>query len=407
MTTDVRPRAASRTAGSLPWAALLALSFATFSTVTAEMIPAGLLPGMTAGLGVSQSRIGLLVSVWAVTVAATSLLLVRLTARIDQRALMIGALAILTVTNVLTALAPGFAVALGSRVAGAAAHGLFWSIVMAYASTIVRPDQIGRAAAVVLAGPTAAGLIGIPVGTVLGDVASWRLTFVLIAGLMVTSALALTWLLPGGSGSHGQETRSRAHWDPTSRGVLVLAGVGALVLVGHDLLYTYISPVLTDLGGFAVSSVGPVLLLFGVGGMAGLAVAGRLADRWPVGSLLVATTAFAVATTSVTLLARSRPLGLVAIAVWGLLIGILPVLVQTAMLRAASEAFQATAGAILVTAMNGGVALGAALGGTVLEHGGPQALALGSGGISSPAVLLLVVRAVAARHRSPSASGSL
>lgn len=404
MTTETRPRAASPGTGPLPWAALLALSFATFSTVTAEMIPAGLLPGMTAGFGVSEARIGLLVSVWAVTVAMTSLPLVRLTARIDQRALMIGALATLTATNAVTALAPSYGVALGSRVAGAAVHGLFWSIVMAHASTIVRSDQIGRAAAVVLAGPTVAGVVGIPVGAVLGDVASWRLAFWMVAGLMSLSALALWLLLPGGAGARGADAGALS-WDATARPVVVLAAVGALVLVGHYLLYTYIAPVLTDLGGFAVSSVGPVLLLFGVGGMAGLTVAGTLADRWPVGSLLACTALFASSTTSVSLLAQSRPLGLLAIAVWGLMIGVLPVLVQTAMLRTASTSFRPTAGAILVTAMNGGVAVGAAVGGPALEHGGPRVLALAAGGMGSTAVLLLVIRSLLARRPGRDESG--
>ncbi|WP_152185531.1 MFS transporter [Segeticoccus rhizosphaerae] len=383
-----------------PIPALLALAFATFTTVTAEMIPAGLLPGMTREFEVSPARIGLLVSVWAFTVAATSLVLVRLTARIEQRTLMIAALALLAAANVATATAPTYAIALVSRVGAAAVHGLFWSIVMAYTSRLVAPSQLGRAAAVVLAGPTIAGVVGIPLGTMAGNAIDWRVTFWAVAGLMGLTGVTLWRLLPRVPVA-GREGGRPGGWDASARPVLLLALVGATVLVGHFVLYTYIAPVLTGLGGFATSSVGPVLLLYGLGGVAGVGVAGTVADRWPGRSLAWTVAVFVASTAGVALIGRDRVIGIVAIVLWGTAIAVLPVLVQTAMLRAASEQFRATAGAVLVTAMNTGVAAGALLGGVVLEAQGPVALVLSASLISAIGLLLLGVRAVATARSCP------
>src|SRR5690349_20425863 len=105
-----------------PWFALLTLAFAVFATVTVEMVPAGLLPAMSADFGVSASSIGLLVSLWAVTIIVASLPIVRLTARVDRRTLIVGALAVMAVANTLTAIAPGYEFALASRIVAAMAH---------------------------------------------------------------------------------------------------------------------------------------------------------------------------------------------------------------------------------------------------------------------------------------------
>ncbi len=392
-------RARRRAEQPLPWWPLLALALATFTTVTAEMIPAGLLPAMTRGLDVAPSRVGLLVSVWALTVAATSLLLVRATSRIDQRSLAVGCIVLLAAANVLTATAPTYAVVLVSRVAAAAVHGLFWSIVMAYASRIVPEAQVGRAAAVVLAGPTVAGVVGIPLGATLGNAVDWRLPFWGLAGALLLTGALLRTVLPAVKSLPPQPETAGRDEPGGFRQVLLLALGGATLLVGHFLLYTYIAPVLTGLGGFATSSIGPVLLLFGAGGIGGVALAGPLADRWPERSLHAFVVVLAAAASAVSLVAVHRVVALAAILVWGLAIAVLPVLVQSAMLRAATERQRATAGAVLVTAMNGGVAVGAAVGGAVLGAAGPVMLILTAGLVVL--VALVPLRAAAARRLEP------
>ena len=137
-----------------PLGALLLLSLAVFVTVTAESLPAGLLPEMVAGLQTDPLGVGLLISVWALTVIVTSIPLARLTARFDRRLVAAGALAAFAVANAATALAPTYEVAVATRIAAGVAHGLFWAIVIVYATSLLAPSHLGRGLALVAAGGT-------------------------------------------------------------------------------------------------------------------------------------------------------------------------------------------------------------------------------------------------------------
>src|SRR3954451_19850993 len=159
-----------------PCLALLTLSGAAFLTVTVELLPAGLLLELSAGLGVTEQSAGLLVAGWPVTVAATSVPLVRLTDRVRRATLLPLVLVVSAAATAATALAPSYPWALGARVvAGAgpgpvwalgvrvvapAAHGLFWSLLVATAAGLVPPARVGRAVSIVLAGPALAGVVG-------------------------------------------------------------------------------------------------------------------------------------------------------------------------------------------------------------------------------------------------------
>jgi predicted MFS family arabinose efflux permease len=135
-------------------------------------------------------------------------------------------------------------------------------------------------------------------------------------------------------------------------------------------VFTFVSPLATDRWGFAESSVGALLLVFGIAGAVGLAASGFAGDRWPRGSLLV--TVAALALTFAMLAAAEAYGGVVAVAVagWGLLLGLLPPLLQNAVIGAASPSYKDSAGAILVSTFNLGIATGATLGGVVFDTAG-------------------------------------
>ena len=186
----------ARIAPKFPWTGLIALATATFLSVTSEMIPTGLLPDMSASLGVSEAQIGLLVTVFAFTVVVTSAPLTALTRRWPRHGLLIGILVVLGISNALTAIAPDYAFVVGSRVLGGVAHGMFWSIVGAYAGHLVPKEQIGRAVSITLGGGTLAFVLGVPLGTFAGHVFGWRLSFGLLAALMMVGALVIWKFLP-------------------------------------------------------------------------------------------------------------------------------------------------------------------------------------------------------------------
>ena len=377
-----------------PWFALLTLAFAVFATVTVEMVPAGLLPAMSAEFGVSASTIGLLVSLWAVTIIVASLPVVRLTARVDRRTLIVVALAVMAIANLVTALAPTFEVALGARIVGAVAHGAFWSVVMVYATSLVVPSASGRTVAIVSAGASGATVAGIPLGTLVGQVADWRLVFGALSLALVLVAVVIQRRLPASPGSARASDGRRL--DRSFRAVLAAAIACTLTAAASFTLFTYISPYLTDVAALRSEWISPLLLGFGVAGIAGLVVAAFTADRWPVTSLVVMTALFAVALAALGFAPQHTPVVVAALLAWGLAIGGLPAMLQARMLGVASPALRATASALMVVFFNVGIALGATLGGAFDDGAGLVTAAFAAAGLGLLAVGAVVASRVLA-----------
>lgn len=360
----------------LPWPALLSLAAATFASVTAELAPAGLLPHISVGLHVSQPTVGLLVSAWAVTVAVATLPLVRVTRRVRRHHLMCGALLVAALATAGTALAPTYAVAAASRILAAGAHGLFWAVVIAYTASLVPERHVGRAVSVVLSGPTLAGIVGLPLTTVVGDTVGWRASFGLIAALMTVTSLLLSRVLPETRTESGAAAPSGSGWDGSGPPVVVIAFAAGLVLVGHFALFTFVSPLLTQVGNLEPTAIGPLLVVFGAAGAGGLALAAPLSDRAPRSALLLTTSTFSLGAASLVLLGRSWAIAVVLLALWGALIGLFPPVLQSTVMRTASQRFRDTAAAIVIATLNIGIAGGAAVGSRVVDSLGVQALPL-------------------------------
>ncbi len=163
-----RPRPGVDPSFRFPWVGILTLAACVFLSVTSEMLPTGLLSEMSGDLGVEESRVGLLVSVFAVAVVVSSAPLAALTRRVPRHALLLAVLAVFATSNLLTALAPTFELVTATRVLGGLAHGLFWAVVGAYSAHLVPPALIGRAVALTVGGGSLAFVLGVPVGTAAG-----------------------------------------------------------------------------------------------------------------------------------------------------------------------------------------------------------------------------------------------
>ena len=374
---------------SLPWGRLLVLSGAAFGTVTTELLPASLLLELADDLAVPESTAGLLVTAWALTLAASSILLVRLSARVPRRILLLLVLLVFAVATAGTAVAPTFEWAMASRVVAAAAHGVFWSLLVPITAALVPPQVVGRAVSVVLAGPAVAGVVGIPLGAAIGTGVGWRAAFGLLAVLLVVAALGVRALrLPDPPAASTPAGLSH----PGLAAVLATALGGGLVLTGHFALYTYVAPLLQDVGGYDAGARTGLLLVFGLTGLGGIALSGPLSDRFPRQALGWVCAGFAVGAALLTLVGVGPLAAVLAVAVWGVLIGLLPPVFQTRLLRMAPPGAEAVTGAIGVTVLNLGIAAGAALGGLVLDRRGAAALPVVAAAlIAVAAVELLVV----------------
>lgn len=359
------------TTDRFPWLPILGLATATLWTVTAEMLPAGLLLDIGRDTGVAPGTVGFLVTAWGLAVAAASLPLTRWTRRVDRRALLSICLLVTGAATFVTALAPTFPVLLSARTVAAVAHGLFWAQVVVVGTSLVRREQATRAVAVIVAGPTVASVVAIPALTALGEYAGWRVAFALAGGLIVASAMVVHRALPnGGAVAPG----ARARRDGSAGRVTVVAVLGALLLVAHFVSFTYIGPILTGPAGLPDDSVSLALFVFGAAGAVGLLAAPALAGRWPAASLVGSGAALAVALGGLRLAGTNEVGVLVAVGGWGLVLGALPPIFQTRLLGLASEAYRQTAGAVIVVAFNLGVAAGAAAGGQLHDHVGPGPL---------------------------------
>jgi DHA1 family inner membrane transport protein len=369
------------------WPILAVLTVATLLTVTVEMLPSGLLPVMSADLGVSESAIGLLVSAWALTIAIVGIPLVRLTIRVPRTPLLAACLIVIAAANLLTATASGLELALAGRIVAATAHGLFWALVVSYVASVITAERLGRALAIVLAGPTLAGLAGLPVAAALADVAGWRAIFIGLSVVLVLTAGVLWLILP--QVPSPMPARGGA-WDRSASRVIAIAIAGGLVLVGHFAVFTYLTALVTQLGELPSAAIPLMLLVFGISGAVGIAGSGFASDRYPRGAIVAAAALVTVGLAVLALSSGQPAVFITGVAIWGLAVGAFPPILQTRVMRVSTTSFRPLAGSIVVTVLNLGVAAGATLGGFLLGHG-PIAVTLIAVAAAAVGTLALVL----------------
>lgn len=376
-------------------AALLALTTAAFVTVLTEALPAGVLPGMSAGLGVGEPAAGQAVTIYALGTALTAIPLSAATATWSRKRLLLAGVAGFAVANTVTALSASYPLTMVARFVAGVAAGVVWALLAGYARRLV-PGNQGKAIAIVMAGIPLALSLGIPAGTFLGGLLGWRSAF----GVMSAIAVALlAWIAvkvpdrPGQTGGRVPVLRTLA-----VPGVAPVLAVTLVFVLAHTVLYTYVAAFLGHAG--MGDAVDVVLLVFGVASMAGIWVVGAWIDRALRTLTVLSTILVAVAATILATASGSPALVYAAVALWGLGWGGVPTLLQTAAGNAGGEAAD-NAQAMLVTLWNAAMAAGGVLGGVLLDAAGPA---------SFPWTLLLLLLPVLAvvlgarRHGFPATS---
>ncbi len=362
----------TRTAApAFPFFRLLVITGAIFAAVTSEFLPTGLLPDMASELRVSESQIGLLVTIFAGTVVLTTVPLTSLTSRYSRKWLMVVLLGVFAIANLLAAIAPSYEFLIFARILGGAAHGLFWAVTGPYASRLVPRHQLARAVSVTGAGGTAAFVLGVPIGTALGHALGWRLAFAVMAGVVLLFLVLVVLLLPPVSHIVPLATGEIAvslRRDSTLPAVVIVAISVTLLVIGQNTYYTYIVPWAIQVGGVDPDAVSGLLFAYGAAGAIGLVVAGMFGDRYPrfLVALLVAGVGLSVAALAV-FGPGSTPAVVAGLVAWSTCFGGLPSLFQTRMLHAASLRMRDTASAWLTIAFNLAIGLGALVGGGLLD----------------------------------------
>lgn len=344
---------------SLP--GLLSLAMASCVAVTTEMLPVGLLPEIGATFAIADSVTGLLVSLYAVMVAALAVPLTIATSRFSRKPLLLATLACYALSNALVAAAPSFAVVAAGRTLGGVTHALFFSLVIGYSPRLVSGAHVGRALALAGSGASAGLVLGVPLLTSLGTAVGWRASFMTLAVLSVLTGILVAVLLP----RVGHESMSTRHRTGGRRQLAAVATSNTLVFLGQFTVYTFISVFLLG-SGVSPAFIGPILLACGACGLLGLWYAGRGLDRHPRRTAVVVV---ALILGAVVVLGATWPTlvaVVIATAVWSGAFGGVPSIYQACAVRANAMPPE-LAGAWINSTANIGIAGGAAIGAGLLH----------------------------------------
>ncbi|CAH1194214.1 Inner membrane transport protein YdhP [Paenibacillus auburnensis] len=347
---------------------LLCLTLGAFAIGMTEFIIMGLLPNVAHDLGVSIPQAGQLITSYALGVAIGAPVLTIFTHKLPQKKLLIILMCIFIFGNAISVIAPTYVLLIIARVLTAFAHGTFLGVGTIIAARLVKPEKRAGAVSVVLAGLTVANIIGVPFGTFIGQQLGWRASFGAITLLGIVSLFGIIRFIPVIVQQETANLREQVRGLVNPQVLLILL-TGALGCGSLFSLFTYITPMLENISGFAEHQVTWILVLFGVGVTLGNIVGGRLADWKLMPSLMVNFAVLALIIAMLTLTLHHPVLTIINIFLWGIAaFGIMPGIQLRIMNLAHKAPLLATTSSH--SALNLGNAAGAYLGGLAITSFG-------------------------------------
>lgn len=347
------------------WFAVAAVTLAAFAFVTTEFLPVGLLPQISRDLGLTPGIGGLMVTITGLSAAVSAPATMLLARRIDRRRVLIFLTGLLLLSNLVSGAAVYLAEMLAGRALLGIALGGFWTVALGASGRLVSPEKAALATATMFAGITFATIAGVPLGTFVGGLYSWRVAFFLTAGIAGIVLLALAMLLPT---LPAESAVSRTHFTSLlSRLEAKMAILTvSLVITAHFTAYTYIAPFLLGMPGLGSSSITTVLLGFGLIGFISNFAIPRFIARDLRASFMAMAALLMVATFVLPLLSGHTLPVLVDIGLWGLAYGALPVCMSLWMQKATPD-FPEAGSAVFVATYQISIAAGSFVGGRVVD----------------------------------------
>ncbi|TWT14608.1 MFS transporter [Planomicrobium sp. CPCC 101079] len=346
---------------------LIVFMISTFAIGMTEYVVTGLLTQFANDLNVEVATTGLLLSVYAISVAVFGPILRIATIRISPRPLLIALMALFVVSNIIAATAPNFTVLLLSRLFSAIMHAPFFGLSMSVAFTITEPHKRPGAIAAVQGGLTIAIMLGVPLGSYIGGILDWRLVFWFIAGLGLLALIGIIISVPNEKYAVIPKLRDELQIFKNKNVMLVLAII-VFGFSGVFTAYTFLEPMLRDYAGFGVGGVTVGLFLFGVGAVAGNFTSGRIRPALLTQRLILALACLAAVLALFTFLLHSTLLALVMCFLFGAgTFGTTPIL-NAKIILAATEA-PSLSGTIAASVFNLANCIGALLGSLLLDQG--------------------------------------
>ncbi|KFX18646.1 transporter [Pectobacterium parvum] len=340
------------------WLAVIAVGLATFSVVTTEMLPVGLLTPIADTLQTSTGTAGLMISLPA----------------------------LLVIANIASALAPDIGWMLAARVLVGFCMGGIWAIAGGLAARLIPEHAIGLATSIIFGGVAAASVLGVPFGALIGDLAGWRWAFgcmAVFSGLVLVLHLAVIPALPV---AHSVTLRQFGK-QLSNRKLQVGLTLTLLLVAGHFMAFTFVRPLLLSVSGFDARWIGVLLFAYGIAGIIGNFLAGIIAAQRTALTLMAIALGLLLTPILFLIIGGSHFGGGVTLLVWGLAYGGVSVGLMTWMMKAAPRAVE-IASALYVGIFNVGIALGSWVGGQVVDSSGPIATLWLAGGLAVAALLL-------------------
>ena len=375
----------------LPIAALLALAMTGFTAILTETLPAGLLPRIAQGLGVSEALAGQTVTAYAAGSLVAAIPLTAWTQGWRRKPTLLVAIFGLLLFNTVTALSANFWLTLAVRFLAGVAAGLAWGILAGYARRMVVGRLKGKALAIAMVGTPIALSLGVPTGAFLGAAVGWRAAFFAMSGTTIVLIGCVLWKVPDFAGQSAHQRLSIATVFRTPGIRPVLATIFAW-MTAHNILYTYVAPfaVLSGLQG----RVDLLLLGFGIAALGGIWATGLLIDRMLRRLVLISLIAFAGVALALGVFGMIAAVTIAGIVVWGFSFGGAATQLQTASADAAGNGVD-LANAMITTVWNSAIAAGGILGGLLLDHLGAVAFPWA---VLALALAALVIAFSARRH---------
>ncbi|GAA0749696.1 MFS transporter [Gaetbulibacter jejuensis] len=354
---------------SLP-AALWALTISAFGIGTTEFVIVGLLPTVANDLNTSISSAGLLVSLYAVGVAIGAPVLTALTSQIARKQLLIAIMLLFIIGNGLAAIAPSFILLILARILTGFAHGVFFSIGSTIAASLVPEDKRASAISIMFAGLTVAIVTGVPLGTYIGQNFGWRATFIGVAILGIIGAVASYFLIPASIKTSKPLRILDQLKVLKNRSILLVLAITALGYGGTFVTFTYLAPLLEEVTGFSANMTSILLLVYGIAIALGNVIGGKVSNKKPGKALMVMFALQAIVLFILYFTASSQIWSVVTLFFMGILAFSNVPALQLYVVKMSEKYLPGTedvSSALNIAAFNVGIAIGAYVGGLIIE----------------------------------------
>ncbi|AJY09697.1 MFS transporter [Burkholderia dolosa] len=378
--------AAAVSTSARAWLSVLTVAISAFAFVTTEFLPVGVLPRVAADFGVTAGAAGLMVTIPGIVALFAAPGIVLAAGRLNRRRVVLLLTACLLASNVIAALAPDLSTMLIGRALLGAALGGFWTLAIAAATRLVQPADVPKAMATILGGVTCATVIGVPIGTYIAGIASWRAAFAstaVLVGIALAAQFRLVPSLPSHTAIRGQDLVGPLR-ERQVRLVLLVAG---LLFGAHFCAYTYIAPFVVAHTNFTMSSVTWLLLGFGIVGFLSNLAFSKAVERDVTRSIVVAAVMLLAAQAALPVVAPVKAGVAAVLMLWGIAFGGIPLCCSVWMQRTTPDNAEAGS-ALFVCVLQLAIAIGSSVGGFVVDHVG-SADVFGVGAILALVTLLM------------------